>query len=84
MNFIEKYDLLERIALFIRQEKTGKLEEFAKKCGIENRDRLFDCIEILRQFTGREGGKILYDRNRKTYYFNPRGKFTDFKFIEDE
>jgi len=83
MNFVEKYYLLERIAQFIRQEKTGSLEEFASKCGIKNKDMLFDYIEILRQFAGRDNAKILYDRSRKTYYFSPWGKFTDFGFVAD-
>ena len=69
--------------LFIRQEKTGSLEEFASKCSVKNKDMLFDYIEALRQLMGRDNGKILYDRSRKTYYFSPRGKFTDFRFVAD-
>ena len=82
MDFIERHDLLARVAQFIRQEKTGTLEKFAQKCNIQ-KDRLFDYIEILRQFTGRAGARIFYDKDRETYYFSPRGKFSDFKFIED-
>jgi len=38
MNFIERHGLLARIAQFIRQEKTGSLREFAKKCDIKKTD----------------------------------------------
>ena len=79
MNFIERYDLLVRIAQFIQQEKTGSLEEFSRKCHIK-KDMLHDYIELLRQFAGRESAQILYDGERKTYYFTPRGKFNEFKF----
>ena len=83
MDHTDRQYILERIAQFIRQEKTGSLTEFAQKCNL-NRDTLFDYIDILRRFTGRESVKILYDRSRKTYYFSPSGKFTDFKFIRDD
>ena len=83
MNFIERYDLLVRIAQFIRQEKTGTLEEFAKRCDMENKYIMHRQIEILREFAGRAKAKILYNNDKKTYYFSPRGKFSDFKFIED-
>ena len=82
MNFIERHDRLARIAQFIRQEKTGTLEEFAQKCGIE-KDTLIDYINILRDFAARESAQILYDRYRKTYYFTPQGGFREFKFIEN-
>ena len=82
MRFITRYNKLASIAQYIRQEKTGSLEEFAKKCEIK-KDRLFDLIETLREFAGIEDAKILYDSYRKTYYFDPPGKFSDFKFIAD-
>ena len=80
---IERYDKLASIAQYIRQEQTGSLKEFAQKCEIK-KDRLFDYIETLREFTGRDGTQILYDRIRNTYYFSPSGKFSDFKFIADD
>ena len=83
MTFIERYDKLASIAQYIRQEETGNLEEFAQTCEMK-KDRLFDYIEILRGFTGKEDVEILYDKDRRTFYFSPRGKFSDFKFIVDD
>ena len=83
MNFPEHHDCLIRIAQFIRQEKTGTPKELAERCGIDCEKTLLRQIEILRLFAARDFAEILYDRNRKTYYFNPPGKFTDFKFKED-
>ena len=80
MNFIERYENLARIAQFIRQEKTGTPKEFAEKCNLDCEKTLLRQIDILRQFTAIEDAEILYDKNRKTYYFEPHGKFTDFKF----
>jgi len=79
MNSAEKIDKLASVAYEIQKGQTGNLEEFAKKCELK-KDRLFDYIDILRQFTGREGGKIRYSKDRRTYYFDPPGKFIDFKF----
>jgi len=79
MNPIEKHDRLERIAYFIQLEKTGSLEEFAHKLEMK-KDTLLDYITILRDYAAREDAEIRYDRSRKTYYFDPHGKFTDFKF----
>ena len=83
MNHIERQNCLERIAQFIRQEKTGNPKEFAKKCNLNSKDALFAQIEILRQLTAREDAKILYSREKETYYFCPSGKFIDFRFRED-
>jgi DNA-binding HxlR family transcriptional regulator len=55
------------------------LEVFAQKCKIKKRT-LSNRIEMLREFAAIEDAEIPYDRERKTYYFSPRGKFTDFKF----
>jgi hypothetical protein len=82
MKFTEKLYSLEKIAQFIRQEKTGDPQNFATKCGL-SKDVLFDQIDILRQLAARNDAKILYDRNKKTYYFEPYGRFTDFKFAPD-
>jgi len=42
-------------------------------------------IDTLRQLAGRESAEIHYDKYRETYYFEPHGEFTDFKFkIYDE
>ena len=79
MNFIERYDTLTKIALHIRQENTGSLEELAQKCKIEKRT-LSNLIDILRQLAARESAKIFYDRDKNSYYFSPCGKFTDFEF----
>ena len=81
MTHIEKQHRLEWIAYLIQDETTGSLGEFAKKCEIEKRT-MSNLIDILRQYTGIAGAKILYDKERKTYYFTPKGKFTSFKFIE--
>jgi transcriptional antiterminator len=81
MNHIEKQHFLEWLAYLIQQEETGNLKEFAQKCEIEERT-LSNQIDILRQYTGVEGAQILYDKKRKTYYFDPKGKFTSFKFFE--
>jgi len=81
MNFMEKYDKLVSIAYFIQSEKTGSLDNFAKRCEIEKRT-LSNLIDTLRQFTGRNGAEIRYNRDRKTYYFDPPGKFTNFEFKE--
>ena len=79
MNSIEIYNSLAKIAYLIQIEETGSLEEFAQKCEIKKRT-LYNRIEMLREFAAIEDAKILYDGKRKTYYFSPRGKFTDFKF----
>jgi len=79
MNNAEKIDKLASIAYFIQIERTGSLDEFAKKCEMK-KDQLTDYIDILRQFTGREDAKICYSRSKKTYYFDPPGKITDFRF----
>jgi hypothetical protein len=84
MDFVERHDRLAKMALLIRLENTGNPHEFAKKCNLNSVDALFDQIDILRQLTGRESAKILYDKYRRTYYFYPKGKFRDFKFIEDD
>jgi len=81
MNHIERQDSLEYIANKIRQGNTGSLDEFAQTCQL-TKDALFDRIEVLRQYTGRESVKILYDKDKKTYYFSQPGKFSDFKFIK--
>jgi len=81
MNFIGMSDRLARIAYFIQLERTGNLVEFAQKCEMK-KYTLVDYINILKDFAAREDAKILYDRGRKTYYFDPPGKFTDFKFKE--
>jgi len=83
MHFIERYDLLVKIARYIREENTGTSEELAKKCDIAHADMVHDHVDILREFTQREGAEIHYDHIRKTYYFIPRGKFTNFKFVKD-
>ena len=83
MNFIEKYDNLAWIAQFIRQGKTGNPKDFAKKCNLDFKETLSRQIDILRQLAAREDAKILYDRERETYYFCPNGKFIDFKFRKD-
>ena len=81
MDFTERHDNLARIAQFIRQEKTGSPKEFAKRCNLDSKETLSRQIDILRQLAARESAEILYDRERKTYYFSPPGKFSDFKFI---
>ena len=83
MNFAERYDKIASIAQFIRQERTGNPKEFAKRCNLDTEKTLLRYIDTLRQFTGRDGAEIFYDRYRKTYYFDPPGKFSDFKFIKD-
>ena len=82
MNFIERHDRLARIAQFIKWEQTGTLEEFAQKCGMK-KDAMVDYINILKDFAAREGAEILYNKHKKTYYFDPPGKFIDFKFKEN-
>jgi len=82
MNHMENQDRLERIARFIKQGKTGTPKELAQRCDITEKT-LSRQIDVLRQYTGIAGAKILYDRDRKTYYFDPPGKFSFFKFIED-
>jgi len=74
MIFLERLESLERVAQFIRQERTGDARDFARKCGI-SKDALFDQIDNLRQILVKEEVKIGYDRGRKTYYFEPRGQF---------
>jgi hypothetical protein len=69
------------MAYFIQIEKTGSRQEFANKYGM-TKDALGDYINILKDFTVTKGAQILYDKGRKTYYFDPPGKFTDFKFVE--
>ena len=81
MFFLERLENLERIAQFIRQERTGDAKDFARRCGL-SKDALFDQIDNLRQILAKDEVKIRYDRGRKTYYFEPRGKFV-VKFIPD-
>ena len=75
-------DRLEWIAQCIRQGKTGTPKEFAQRCGMKERTFLRQ-IDILRQYTGRAGVKICYDKDNLTYYFDPNGKFTTFEFKID-
>ena len=82
MGFIERNYLLVEIAEHIQRGNTGTLEEFAAKCDIK-KDKLHDYIEILRQLVAKDSTKVLYDRDRKTYYFYPQGKFSTFKFTVD-
>ena len=82
MNFQEQYDCLARIARLIQQGKTGTPKELAERCGIGCEKTLLRQIEILRLFAARDFAQILYNRDKKTYYFDPPGKFTDFKFKE--
>ena len=81
MNEIERQHRLEWIAYIIQIENTGSLDEFAHRCNMEKRT-LSNKIDVLRQYTGIAWAKILYDRERKTYYFSPKGKFTTFEFVE--
>ena len=83
MNFIERYDKLASIAQLIRQGNTGNPKEFAKRCHLDTEKTLLRLIDTLREFTGRNGAKIGYDRDRKTYYFDPNGKFSNFEFKKD-
>ena len=83
MDFLDRYDRLIRIAQYIRQKGTGTPQELAKKCEIDSEKTLLRQIDILRLFAIRKGADILYNRNRKTYYFEPPGKFTYFEFIKD-
>ena len=83
MNFQEQYDCLAKIARLIQQGKTGTPKELAERCGIDCEKTLLRQIEILRQIAARDFAKILYDRDRKTYYFDPPGKFMDFRFKEN-
>ena len=46
MNFIERYDLLVRIAQLSNKRKQ-EFEEFSRKCHIK-KDMLHDYIEVLR------------------------------------
>jgi predicted DNA-binding transcriptional regulator YafY len=82
MNKIESQQRLEWIAYIIQQGRTGTPAEFAKKCNIGSEKTLLRQIEILREFASIAGTKILYDREKKTYYYDPPGKFTDFKFVK--
>ena len=81
MSEMDRHKRLEWIAFLIQQEETGSLEEFAYKCEMKKRT-LSDKIDTLRQYAGIAGAKIRYDKERKTYFFSPKGKFTDFKFIK--
>jgi hypothetical protein len=69
------------MAYRIQCEETGTPEEFANKYDMKV-DTLIDQINILRDFTMRKGAEVRYDQKRKTYYFSPRGKFSDFEFKE--
>ena len=84
MNHMQKQDRLEWIAHLIKQEKTGTPQEFAQKCNNMGEKTLRRQICILRQYAGRANAQILYDNKEQTYYFDPPGKFTDFKFKEDQ
>ena len=82
MDHMQRQDRLEWIAQLIRQGKTGTPEEFAQRCGMTVK-MLLRQIDVLRQYTGRAGVKICYDRENLTYYFDKRGKFTTFEFKID-
>jgi hypothetical protein len=84
MKHTERQDLLIKMAKFIRQERTGNPEEFARKCGMKSKDILFYHINILRELVERDGVRIVYDRDLRTYCFSPRGQLSDFKFIKDD
>ena len=79
MTFIERYNRLASMAFFIQDETTGTLKEFANKYDMTE-DALIDHINILRDLAAEKEAAILYDREKETYYFSPKGKFTDFAF----
>jgi len=79
MKHIEKQQRLEWLAYLIQLEETGSVEELACKCEMEKRT-VANLIETLRQCAAIADAEILFDKDRKTYYFSPKGKFTDFKF----
>ena len=79
MSLLERIDRLMRIAYHIQLEKTGTLEEFAERMEMKP-DRLKDYINVVRDLASREDAEVKYDRDRKTYYFNPHGKITDIRF----
>ena len=84
MNHIEKQHCLEWIAYLIQNENTGTPKELVQRCNLDSEKTLSRLIDILRQYTGIADAKNLYDRERKTYYYEPKGKFTDFKFVEND
>ena len=79
MDFIAKHDTLVRIAYYIQTKNTNTPKEFAKEIYI-TKDRLKDFMTILKILAAKEKAKIRYYRRGNTYYFRPKGKFTEFKF----
>ena len=79
MTFKDRLHRLESMAFHIQNENTGKPSEFANKYDMTE-DMLIDYINILRDLAAEKGAEIIYSREKETYYFSPKGKFTDFAF----
>jgi predicted transcriptional regulator len=75
MGLIEQLSNLATLDQLIRFRNTGTVDDLAEKLGASS-STVKRLIAILRLFVERAGGKILYDKERRTYYYDPPGYFT--------
>ncbi|MDR1181504.1 MAG: HTH domain-containing protein [Bacteroidales bacterium] len=68
-----------RLDQLIRLKNTGSANDMAKKLEVSE-STVYRLIDVLRIFVRHDGGNILYDKEKKTYYYDPSGYFL-IKFI---
>jgi predicted DNA-binding transcriptional regulator YafY len=79
MRPLERRTRLAEIHLLIKQGKTGRPIEFAKKFHI-SRSHLYNIIDVLKYY----GAAIKYSRKHQTFYYNNDFKITSTPFWEKE
>lgn len=72
MTILDKIRQLSVLCVLIKTERTGGLQELAKKLGM-SKGSAYNYLQELKVM----GAKIEYDRQKQTYYFNNN---FDFKF----
>jgi predicted DNA-binding transcriptional regulator YafY len=70
MEMIDKIYNLIRLDQLIRLKNTGSVNDMAKKLEMSE-STVYRLIDALRIFVRRDGGNILYDKEKKTYYYDP-------------
>jgi hypothetical protein len=79
MKPLERKTRLVEIHLLIKQGKTGKPIEFARKFHI-SRSQMYNIIDMLKDY----GAIVKYSRKHRTFYYNNDFKITNTPFWEKE
>jgi len=77
MSLLKTINRLEYANFLIKKKATGDLETFASKMRLSKRT-VTELISQMREM----GATILYDRQRKTYYYTEDGEFSVSKFMK--